>query len=143
MIKWIVVAQMLACLTAATALPVLGGCATGGQNVLKDVTVYVADAQLILDDIQAFANTYFALNPDVDRQAAVNAAISKVRAAADAALRGDAVAAFADLSTAWGELMQLVGPIGVREDSQAKARAAGPGGSLVVPRPLALGGGHG
>ncbi len=105
------------------------------------VIIAVANyAAMVLDDIQHFADIWFRTHPDASKQAAVDAAVSKCRAALALAERATAGAealdqkqvdaAFADFREAYTALLDLVAPIGVK--------AVGPGvqappGGLQVP----------
>lgn len=115
---------------------------------LPAIVAGVTDAMLIVSTIDSFAKTYFAThpNPNPELQLKVEGAIAKVRSSCDIVLRvanaGEKLdqaqedAAFADLKTAYSELIALVGPIGVHEEG-ATMRAA-PGGGLIVPAPIFL-----
>lgn len=113
---------------------------------LPAIVAGVTDAMLIVSTVDSFAKTYFATHPKPELQLKVEGAIAKVRSSCDIVLRvanaGEKLdqaqedAAFADLKTAYSELIALVGPIGVHEEG-ATMRAA-PGGGLIVPAPIFL-----
>jgi hypothetical protein len=125
----------------------LAGCASFWA-ALPTVVAAFEDSALILDRIGDFVNnTYFREHPDPAKQKEVDAALVKTRDALDLCARladaGDAVhkdelaQALADFDTAWNELMQIVGPLGVREQHPGQHMKAGPG-EIVVQRPLLL-----
>lgn len=98
---------------------------------LPTVVSAVVDAITVLNQIEAWANVYFAAHPDKDKQKAVAQAIGKARSALNAANRtcrgtqelnqAQVDAAFADFKVAYQELSALCGGL--------------PGGGFRVKKP--------
>lgn len=123
------------------------GCAALA-SLLPKVIATIADAGMIIDTIEDFADAVFMTSPDPDAQTKVHAALEKTRAALNVTLRTatgaqnltekQASEAFADFRKAYEELLVVVAPLGVKQadDGVLSINA----GLLVVPKPLALGG---
>ena len=121
------------------------GCAT----LASDLTAFrsaVDVADMVIDAIDDFANSYFTAHPDPSKLAAIQAAEAQARAAAAAALSiangiGDVqnaqvAQAFQSFEDAYSSLLALAQSIGVRAASPgAKVGAEPVPGGLVVPAP--------
>ncbi len=112
-------------------------------RALPTVVSTVQEAAMVLDTIEDFSRGYFVVKPDAEKQKKVSQAIAKCRAALSATLHAtsgaqefdqkDYDASFAEFKKAYEELLNVVGPLGVR---QAGALSAAPtGDSLEVPGP--------
>lgn len=139
--------RMLTALLCLALLFQVAGCAAV-LSALPSVISWVSDAATILDQIDSYANVFFVAHPDVDKQRYVGQAISKARAALNAALRttqgtqelskDEVDKAFQDFRSAYSELLVVVGPIGVRQEGKAVYGMSAAGDQLVVPPPLAM-----
>jgi hypothetical protein len=136
-------ALSMLCLVVALSLGSVGCGAI--MNALPAIVAAVSDGSMILDQIQAYLDTYFKTHPDPIAEKKASFAIAKCRAALIAAQRTSAGAqkldqqqidaAFADFKVAYQELLAIAGPYGVtQEGSTLKASANG----LSVPPPAAL-----
>jgi len=117
-------------------------------SALPAVISAVTDASLVLSTIESFVNTYFAqpAHVDLEKQKAVNLAITRARTSLDAALRiahgaekldqAKVDEAFAEFKIAYTELIGMVDSIGIKSGPE-KRMMAGPN-TLTVPEPLAL-----
>jgi hypothetical protein len=109
-------------------------------GALVNVASYIQEASMVIDQIQAFVDAYFAKRPDPAKQETINDAIAKSRAALGVALKtsrgaeqldqAQIDAAFAEFAGAYRELLTLVGPLGVRVGGSF---AVSPDGALTVP----------
>lgn len=136
-----------ALLAAALATATLPGCGAVAALLPKVVAV-ATDAIIIIDQIQRFVDRWFAASPDPERQKAVQAALDRSKVALDLALRisqgaekvrdRQAEAAMAEFRRAYGDLLALVKPLGVRQVGSDEGLSAPPA-ALLVPRPLAFG----
>ena len=128
----------------------LTGCAALSAALPEIVSVItkVADASIILDQIKAFVDSYFAAHPDAGKQRGIDAALTKTRLALLTAQRSaqgaehldqkQTDAAFADFRAAYEELTQLLAGIdGLHVAKSGEALQARPG-ELVIPTPLAM-----
>lgn len=140
----------LALATVAALLCTQTGCGAALSNLLPKVVAAATDVGFLLDEVESFADLFFAARPDPVRKGEVDRAISRVRSAADNAVRvandgtktaQDADAALSDLRKAWAELMALTEPLGVRRAVPGvpeRLGASPDGRALVIPEPLAL-----
>jgi len=127
------------------SLTVGTGCATVAAN-LPAVLAAINDGTLVLETIADFVKNYFALNPNKDLEAKIDAAITKARMALDTALRiangaqnidqAKIDEAFSDFKAAYADLIALIGPLGMKV--QGTMLTASSTGGLIVPEPLAL-----
>lgn len=125
------------------------GCATLAA-LLPEVITKVTDAMLIISQVEAVADDFFATFPDPEKAKLVDAAIRKTRTALNVALRaakgaGDLTedevdAAFENFAVAYRELISLCSTYGVpiREGDPSDPKFAATPGVQVVPEPLAL-----
>ena len=126
----------------------LVGCGATLGTIIATVLSVVTDASLIVDQVQDFVDTYFDAKPDPVVQAKVTAIIGKCRSALivmDRAAKGgqdlnskDVVAAMKNFQEAFAELMNLVGPLGVKIAGEPAKLGDGPA-RLTIMRPLAMG----
>jgi hypothetical protein len=131
------------------SVAVLGGLTACApiMAALPTVIAAVTDAVVILDQIEAFVDAYFARNPDPPKQALAAKAIAKTRASLNTALRTSRGTeelnqervdqAFAEFRAAYQDLLVVVGPLGVRPPGALTAAPAS-GEVLEVPEPEAL-----
>lgn len=124
------------------------GCA-GLVSLLPKVVSIATDAAMILDGIQAFVSSYFVAAPNPELQAKVDDAITDCRVSLQIALRtadgaeslsrSEVDEAFDAFKAAYLELMQLVGPLGVKQALPGVDTMQVSPQSLTVPQPLAFG----
>lgn len=124
------------------------GCAT----LASDLTAFrsaVDVADMVIDAIDDFANSYFTAHPNPADQAKIEAASAQARAAAAAALaiangagdasNGNVAQAFQDFETAYSSLLALAQSLGVRVAALgAKVGVQAAPGVLTVPGPADL-----
>jgi len=125
----------------------LAGCGATLGTILATVLTVVTDAALIVDQVQDFIDIYFDGKPDPALQAKITAVIAKCQVALDMATRAarggqalngkDVAAALAEFQAAFADLMELVGPLGVKVAGTAGIEGAPV--RLLIARPLALG----
>lgn len=138
----------------ALSLLLLGGCGPV-LSALPKVIAAVTDGIQILDMIEQHADlVLLQTNADAPTKAKVHEALTRAKAALNAALRSaqgaeeagkldqaNADMAFASFKEAYEQLLVVVGPLGVKETGDANlmsARASTSGNMLMVPRPEAL-----
>jgi hypothetical protein len=136
------------------------GCAALA-TLLPTVSEVVSDGVAILGMISSAVSSYFRASPNPTLQAKIEAGIQKAQqalvtggqllAGVEGASQKQMATAFADFSAAYGDLMQLIAPLGIvpaqpvtpvaslASDGGAPALAAPSAAPvLVVPTPLAL-----
>jgi uncharacterized protein YbjT (DUF2867 family) len=111
--------------------------------VLTQVAGDLADAQAILDAIEAAERIFFLGNPDVDHQQAVEAALANCRMGLDAAVRSlrgvDEVSneklddAYRDFRSAWDDLQRVLRATNILGSDHRMKTSRGPVG---FPTPL-------
>jgi hypothetical protein len=116
-------------------------------SFLPKVIATVTDAQMILDEIEDFVDTFFAVKPDPKLQRNVDQALDRCRVALNVALRTasgaedlneqQVEAAFDNFQKAYRNLLVLIEPLGVVQGEPGDKLSATATG-LIVPPPLAL-----
>lgn len=116
-------------------------------SALPEVVSKVADAMLIIDQIETFTDAYFMAAPNPKLEATCREKITQARSALITAQRatqgaedlsaGDVDKAFADFREAYTALLVVVGPLGV-QTGDGGALSASSSGVLTVPTPMAL-----
>lgn len=136
--------RMLLALALATTL---SGCAALAKW-LPIVINSLGQAAQVLDSIESVADSYFAANPDPEKQkryarvmGAARASLAASHAAAkggDAAAKQDVDKAFAEFQKAYQEILALLGPLGVVAPADDGTLGAPADGPLRVPAQLTL-----
>ncbi len=119
-------------------------CAAIYSNLPK-ATAYAQDAALVVGAVETFEHAYFAVNPNPPLEKTIDTAIARARAAIDGALRtingtgalqtADLDTAFDEFRVAYGDLINLVKPLGI---STSGAGIKAERGGLTVPEPMAM-----
>jgi len=137
------------CLSLGLAtMAISPGCASFASDLTAFRTA-IDVADMVIDAIDDFANSYFTAHPDPAKLAEVKAAEAQARTAAAAALAlangagdaksGNVAQAFADFETAYSSLLALAQSFGVRAASPgSKIGVQMSPGVLVVPSPADL-----
>ncbi len=131
-------------LSAALSLGL--GCAYLPQLVpiIAAILADVAEAESKLNTVESLALTYFAEHPDKDAQRTVAVSIATCRASLEGATQvvkgagelsdGDYDEAFTDFRLAWGDLMLVLGNLGiVSVSSDGMYGAPVLGGDIITP----------
>lgn len=135
-------------IAATLVIPTFAGCAAIRKVIAKVLPIVVELAEL-LDAIDARAQEHFKQNPDADAEktyaqimAKAHLALSTVTRVAkgvEAAGDQDLEAAFSEFKKAYGDILALLGPLGVVVPTDdGTFSAPGDGGPLQVPAPDTL-----
>lgn len=132
---------------ALAACAFVPGCALFRAEVpaLSEVAGDIADAQAVVDSVEASVRAFFLQNPNPEKEQVLEAAIANCRMGIDAAVRalrgaqeldeGKILAAYADFRDAWDDLQRALRWAGIAGQGGRMKTAGGP---LGFPTPLMI-----
>lgn len=133
----------------AALLLTVPGCAAFAKWLPVVISV-LGEAGQVLDAVDNAAGSYFAANPDEEKQKTYGRIMSKARSSlalahraakgTDAAAKQDVDTAFGEFKKAYQDLLALLGPLGVVAPAQGDGAMSAPAGDgpLLVPPPETL-----
>lgn len=137
---------MLRATMLSVALAVASSSCAAVLPMLPKVIHAVSDGIMILDQVEHFIGTYFALHPDKERQAKVGQMLARARAALIAANRAAQGAddlsqqkvdkAFDEFKDAYRELYVMLSGFGLLKPADSDKASVSEDGKLELPDPL-------